>query len=588
MKVVVIASLAYSLVNFRGALLRRMADQGYEVIACAPDSDAAVIDALTAMGVRFRAIPMDRTGTNPWRDLATLLSLRSLLRRERPDVVLAYTQKPIVYGGLAARLSARRISFYAMVTGLGHAFGEPVNAKRALVRAILSRLYRIAIARARCVFVFNDGDTVEMRQRHILQKHHRVVQLPGSGIDLVSFSPQPLPDGPQVFLLVARMLREKGIIEFIEAARLIRKEHPSARFQLLGPLDSNPSGLTRDQLDQRLTGSGVEYLGEARDVRAFFAASTVFVLPTYYREGLPRTIIEAMAIGRAIVTTDTPGCRETVIEGFNGFLVPPRNAVALAQTLVRFAEDASLAAAMGQRSRTLAQQWFDVHRVNDILLDVMFPGEHEEVVAPRRASRALTDRPALELSLALLLGIFLLPLALLTLLAVALLVGAPVLFVQIRAGRGGRLFPLVKFRTMHNRRDANGALLPGTEWLTRGGRIIRRMRVDELPEVCNILRGEMGLIGPRPLLPETVAAMGEAGRLRGAIKPGLTGWAQVNGNALLSETEKLALDLWYIGNRSLRLDFRILWRTLLMVIGGEKVNRAQIGRAYAGTADRRG
>jgi lipopolysaccharide/colanic/teichoic acid biosynthesis glycosyltransferase/glycosyltransferase involved in cell wall biosynthesis len=518
----------------------------------------------------------------------TLRHILTLFRKERPDVILAYTQKPIVYGGIAARLNRCRCSFYAMVTGLGHAFGEPSNTRQVVVRAILSRLYRLAIARARCVFVFNHSDFAEMRDRNILRDHHHVVQLPGSGIDVTAFERQPVPSGPPVFLLVARMLREKGIAEFAQAARQVRIRHPFARFQILGPFESNRSGFTREQLDQALAGSGVEYLGETRDVRPFLAAATVFVLPTYYREGLPRTILEAMAIGRAIVTTDMPGCRETVIEGLNGFLVPPRDAEALANVLLRFVEDAGLATAMGEQSRELAQQKFDVRYVNQKLLDILLPHPAAQLATSERTRRAITDLPALELGIALVLGLFMLPLALLVSLTVALFVGGPVLFVQARAGRDGKPFSLVKFRTMHSRRDAHGALLPDAERLTRGGRILRRTRVDELPEICNVLRGEMGLIGPRPLLPETVAAMGEGGRRRGAIKPGLTGWAQVNGNALLSETEKLALDLWYIAHRSIFLDLRILWRTLLMVIGGERVNSAQIRRAHASTVDRRG
>lgn len=588
MKVVVVASLAYSLVNFRGSLLRAMADRGHDVLACAPDDDPVVRASLAAMGVGFRTVPMDRTGTNPWRDLVTLCALRRLIRSERPDVLLAYTQKPIIYGGIAARLSGRHPSFYAMVTGLGHAFGEPVNAKRALLRAIVSALYRLAVARARCVFVFNDADAAEMRNRRILRSHHRIVQVPGSGIDLAAFAPQPPADGPPVFLLITRILRDKGVAEFARAAAQVRARFPAARFQLLGPFDSNPSGFTREQLDQCLAGTGVEYLGQTRDVRPYLAAASVFVLPTYHREGLPRTLLEALATGRAIVTSDTPGCRDTVVDGFNGFLIPPRDADALAQALLRFVDDAALAAVMGERSRDLARQKFDVRRVNEAMFDIIFPPVHARSASGARARRALTDRPVLERGIAVLLSLFLSPLMLLTLLTVALFVGPPLLFVQSRAGRDGRPFSLVKFRTMRSLRDARGALLSDAERLTRCGRFLRRTRVDELPEICNILRGEMGLIGPRPLLPEAVAAMGEAGRLRGAIRPGLTGWAQVNGNTLLSETEKLALDLWYIAHRSIWLDLRILWRTLLMLIGGERLHGAHIGRAYAGTADRRG
>lgn len=586
MKVVVIASLSYSLVNFRAALLRTMVAAGHDVLACAPDDDAVVISQLTEMGVRFRCIPMDRAGLNPLRDLRTIHALMGVLRSEQPDVVLAYTQKPIIYGGLAARLAAPNAAFHAMVSGLGHAFTEGGGVRRTILRFFVSLLYRVGVARARRIFVFNDCDEEEMRTHNIVRPHHQVVRVAGSGIDVAAFAPRPLPAAPPTFLLVARMLRDKGIVEFIEAARLVRARFPGARFQLLGWLDPNPRGFTREQLDRCLAGSGVEYLGNTSDVRPFLAAATVFVLPTYYREGLPRTILEAMATGRPIVTTDTPGCRETVIPAFNGFLVPPRDAAALAEAFLRFAEDPALAERMGKRSRWLAERRFDVRRVNETLLTAMFPCGAGEPDGPCPGRRAISDIRPLELTLTLLMGVYLLPLALLTAAILGLVLGRPLLLVQRRAGKGGGAFPLVKFRTMHDWRDAQGQLLPDADRLNGVGRLIRRLRLDELPEIYNILRGEMALIGPRPLLPETVAAMGEDGLRRSEVKPGLTGWAQVNGNARLSEKDKLALDLWYIANRSIWLDIRIMWRTLIMLIGGEKVNDTQIGRAYAGTADR--
>ena len=585
MKVVVLASLAYSLVNFRATLLRAMAEQGHQILACAPDEDPDVIPTLAANGIQFRTIPMERAGTNPLRDLKTLYHLVRLFRVERPDVILAYTQKPIIYGGMAARLALPNARFYAMVSGLGHAFTAG-GGGRALLRRCLIALFRIAIARARCIFVFNDCDAGEMRRLHILHAKHRVARVAGSGIDLERFARQPVPSGPPTFLMVARILRDKGVLEFIEAAKLIRARHPAARFQLLGWLDTGARGFRRVELEERLRDSGVDYLGDTRDVRPFLAASTIFVLPSYYREGLPRTLLEAMATGRAIITTDMHGCRETVIPGFNGILVQPRDATALAQAMEDLVADPARTMEMGKRSRWLAARRFDVHRVNDMLLTEMFDRGTNDQLKARRPARALNDRRALQFALALLLGLFLLPLALLTAIAAAIASGGSVLLVQQRAGKGATNFGLIKFRTMHDLYDAEGQLLPDTLRLNRLGVLLRRLRLDELPEIYNILRGDMALIGPRPLLPSTIAAMGPDGMRRCEVSPGLTGWAQVNGNALLSEQEKLALDLWYIAHRSLALDMLILWRTMVMVIRGERVNGAHIRRAYAGVADR--
>jgi glycosyltransferase involved in cell wall biosynthesis len=243
MKIVILASLAYSLVNFRGALIAAMVVKGHDVVACAPDHDPETEQKLAGMGVRYRRIPMDRTGLNPFRDLATLRHLVRLVRDEDPDVVLAYTQKPIVYGGIATRLAGNGAQFHAMVSGLGHVYGREGGVKRAMLRMAVSWLYRIAVARAATVFVFNRDDAGEMRRHGILRPEHRVVQVPGSGVDPAHFAPHPIPAGPPVFLMIARLMRDKGLLEFVEAARLVHARFPEARFHILGPMDSNPTGI---------------------------------------------------------------------------------------------------------------------------------------------------------------------------------------------------------------------------------------------------------------------------------------------------------------------------------------------------------
>jgi glycosyltransferase involved in cell wall biosynthesis len=388
-KIVVLASLAYSLTNFRGALLSAMVEAGHRVIACAPDENAETRAALRAMGVEFRVIRMQRTGSNPLADMQTLADYVRLLRDERPDAVLAYTQKPIIYGGIAARIVGN-IRFHAMCSGLGHVFTDDGEArhslKRRALRTVVSGLYRIAVARADTVFVFNSDDAAEMCRLGILRDGQRVIQVPGSGVDTGRFGFRPVPAGPPVFLLIARLLRDKGLFEFAEAARLLRPKWPEARFCLLGPIDPNPSGVTLAELAQWNASGGVEYLGETRDVAAFLAQASVFVLPSFYREGLPRTILEALATGRAIITTDAPGCREPIEPGANGFLVPVRDAPALARAMEMFLKDPGLAERMGKRSRQIAVDRFDVDKVNALLLSSMAldrPGARPRRAPPR-------------------------------------------------------------------------------------------------------------------------------------------------------------------------------------------------------------
>jgi glycosyltransferase involved in cell wall biosynthesis len=369
--VVVFGGCASALLSFRGHLLRSIAANGHHVLALAPEYDEIVANTLNGMGVEFATVPMARATIDPIADLRTIRELYRILRTEKPDIFLAYNMKPIVYGGLAARLAgvSRR---YMMIAGLGYVFTDDgeVSRARELLRTVSSALYRLAMGGAEAVIVFNPDDRDELKMRRIVRAGQPLIQVAGTGIDLSHYAEVPPPSGSPVFLLIARLLRHKGIFEYTEAARRLRSKYPGVRVQLLGPFDPNPSGISRDNLDAWTREGAVEYLGETRDVRPYLAASTVYVLPSY-REGIPRTVLEAMATGRAVVTTDSPGCRDTVVHGENGFLVPVRDPVALASAMERFVVDRSLAVWMGRRAREMVEARFDVHRVNQTLLATM-------------------------------------------------------------------------------------------------------------------------------------------------------------------------------------------------------------------------
>lgn len=380
-KVLVVASLAWSLVNFRGRLLADMVAAGHEVTAAAPEADPEIFRVLTGMGVGYVQVPMQRASHSVAADLRTLMALVRLIRALRPNIVLAYTQKPIVYSGIAARL-AGHTQFFAMVSGLGHAFTDDGGGGRRLLRGVLARLYRLALGKAQAVIVFNSDDGAEMARHDMLPPGLPVVQVPGSGIDIGRFAQKALPVGPPVFLLIARLLVNKGLREYVTAARILRTEFPGVRFQVLGPPDANPAGLPAAELAGWQAEGVIEYLGETRDVTPYLAAAAVFVLPTWYREGLPRTILEAMATGRAVVTTDAPGCRDAVRDDDNGFLVPVRDAEALADAMRRFIDNPKLATQMGARGRALAETHYDVAIVNRQLLKTLGLARTVDVVAP--------------------------------------------------------------------------------------------------------------------------------------------------------------------------------------------------------------
>jgi glycosyltransferase involved in cell wall biosynthesis len=368
MRVAVVGGLAQSLINFRGELLRAMVAEGHEVLALAPEDDPSVREALRALGVSYARVPFDRAGLSPLRDAVALFSLARTLARFRADAVLTYTAKPVVYGSLAARFAGvpRRV---AMITGVGSALGGGPGARRALAFA-LKKLYAVALRQTDLVFFQNPDDEALFRRLGLVGPRQRVRRINGSGVDLARFSPVPMPAGPTSFLMIARLLRDKGVFEYVEAARAIRKSQRTTRFWLLGGLDGNPSGVTAAELDAWRKEGVIEYLGATADVRPFIAQAHVVVLPSY-REGMPRSLLEAMAMARPIITTGAPGCKETVEHGRNGLLVRVRDAEALEEGMRQLLAVPERLGAMGRYSRVMAEQRFDVHAVNRVILAEM-------------------------------------------------------------------------------------------------------------------------------------------------------------------------------------------------------------------------
>lgn len=377
-RVLVVAGDAASLWNFRGALLRSMCTSGYDVVGVAPFQSNDVVARLSAMGVRYSPVILERAGLNPFGDLVSLLQMRTLIRREQPDVVLSYTIKPVIYGSLAANW-ARVPKIYALITGLGAAFYSP-GKKGQILRFIAVVLYRLALARCTKVLVQNP-EIAELFIREGIVEAAKIAVVTGSGVDLQHFHAAPAPCGPPIFLLLARMLRDKGIEEYVAAARVIKQQMPSARFLLVGDVDPNPAAIAIAKLNEWHREGVVEYRPAVSDVRPLLSGCSVFVLPSYH-EGMPRSVLEAMAMSRPIITTDTIGCRDTVInagpiddagirEGDNGLLVPVRSVDPLAAAILRLATDPELCSQMGQAGRKICEERFDVKLINQQMLTAM-------------------------------------------------------------------------------------------------------------------------------------------------------------------------------------------------------------------------
>ena len=370
-KIFVLASDAPSLVNFRGPLLTALMAAGHSVSVAAPMllPESPTARTLKKMGIPSYDFSLSRTGMNPVADFAMAVSLFRLMRKIRPDVVLSYTIKPVIWGTLAAWI-ARVPRRYALITGLGYAFTGRATGKRLIIQRIARWLYKCALARATKVFFQNPDDAALFKNLGLVPGHVPIVVVNGSGVDTAHFAPVPLPKGPMSFLLIARLLGDKGIREYVQAASIIRRNHPTVRFDLVGGLDTNPDTIALAEVERWHALGDIIWHGPLDDVRPAIAAAHVYVLPSY-REGTPRTVLEAMSMGRAVITTDAPGCRETVVEGINGFLVPVRDEVALANAMKRFIDRQDLVVEMGLTSRRIAEDKYDVHKVNAVMLAEM-------------------------------------------------------------------------------------------------------------------------------------------------------------------------------------------------------------------------
>jgi glycosyltransferase involved in cell wall biosynthesis len=361
MRVVVIGGWAPSLIKFRGPLLAAMVARGHDVIAMAADGSAAVHSELAAIGVRFEPIELARAGLDPIADARTIRALARRLRAIGPDLVLGYTIKPVIYGSLAARLAGVRHRA-AMITGMGSALSSARTAKQRAVAMVARLLYRAGLAQCEVVIFQNTDDRDELARIGALPRHARVAIVRGSGVDLAHYAPSPLPPGPPVFLFLGRLLRDKGIAEYVAAARLVRARYPAARFRIAGWLDANPESLAQAELDAVIADGTIEYLGASDDVRPHLAAAHVLVLPSY-REGTPRSVLEAMAMSRAVITTNAPGCRETVVDGESGLLVDVGDARQLAAAMIRVIAAPALLARLAAAGHARARALYDAHTV---------------------------------------------------------------------------------------------------------------------------------------------------------------------------------------------------------------------------------
>lgn len=346
------ANSFWNIANFRAGLVASLAAAGYRILIVAPGADGAWA---AERGAEAIDISINRSGLNPIDDALLIFGYHKLIRRLRPDIFIGFTAKPNIYGSMAAAVG--RLPALPNVSGLGTAFIKPGP-----LSALVGGLYRLAFRNCPIVF-FQNPDDAELFVGRKIVRREQVRVLPGSGVDLSRFSPAPPSQGIR-FLFIGRLLGDKGVREFVEAARLVRSDHPDWKFQLLGPLDEgNRSAIKQTELDQWLADGWVEHLGQADDVRPYITAATAVVLPSY-REGLPRSLLEAAAMARPLIATDVPGNRHIVRDGYNGLLCAARDPTELAKAMTKMgAMPIDERHAMGQAGRELVESEFGEARV---------------------------------------------------------------------------------------------------------------------------------------------------------------------------------------------------------------------------------
>ena len=373
-KVMLIGTVASSFLGFRADLIKQLLLKNYKVYALTSEYTQDELKGIELLGAIPITYELNRGGINPLADAKATYALSKKIEDINPDLVFSYFSKPVIFGTLAAKL-AKVPRVIGMLEGLGYTFTEQpegLSKKAQLIKTIQVLLYKITLPQLDNIIFLNPDDPKDLLEAYHI-KVKKLDVLGGIGLDLDEYNYQPIEtiDSPISFLFIGRMLKEKGIHDFIAAAKIVKQSYPNVQFTVLGAIDSsNPGALQQSELDRLVSLNIINYPGQVDDVQKWIEDSHVFVLPSY-REGVPRSTQEAMAIGRAIITTDVPGCRETVIDGVNGFLVEKWNPQVLAEKMIYFIEHPEDIKKMGYESYKIAQEKFDADKVNKRLITML-------------------------------------------------------------------------------------------------------------------------------------------------------------------------------------------------------------------------
>lgn len=369
--ILIVGATSWSIVNFRGDLIKALIINGFSVFTAVDKYEDNHFDLLSTMGVTPLTVRLQRTGMNPLKDLTTIGDLKKIITKHHIELVIPYTIKPVIYSSIAARKTKTKV--ISLITGLGFSFSG-LNFKSKILQFLNEILYKRYVTKNEVIIFQNKDDYQLFLDRNILNKNHKVAIVSGSGVNLDKFSAKNYPENPNEtvsFLIVARLIKEKGIGLFIQAAKILKEKYPYTSFHVIGSAETSPSAIKLEELNAFNEQGILIYHGEQINIPEHLEQKDVYVLPSFYREGIPRSILEALAVGLPIITTDSPGCRETVLTKENGFLIAPNNLDELLNAMEYFILNTDKIAQMGKKSRIYAENRFDVNIINKEIVELV-------------------------------------------------------------------------------------------------------------------------------------------------------------------------------------------------------------------------
>ena len=370
--ILIITSYGPSLINFRLHLIKKILSKGHKVSVAVPINNFSnkLQKELKDLGININIFLLSSKDYNFFKDFKSIFEIYKIIQNSKPDIIISYTPKPIIYTGIVLKFFPK-ISYYPLITGLGSPFTEINTIKKFFFKFLISQLYRVALKNSFKVILQNKDDMSLILKLKIIRQKKKLFVVNGSGVDLNDYPLSSLPSKP-LFFLFSRLLIYKGVREYVKAAKIVLSRLPTVKFQLSVVLDENPSCINIHELQSWINQGDIEYLGEIKSVQSILKSCKYYVLPSYYREGVPRSTLEALSTGRPIITTDLPGCRETVIHQKNGLLIPAKDTLALAKAMIRLLEEKEeVIQNMAKESFLIAKNKFEVNKVNESYINIL-------------------------------------------------------------------------------------------------------------------------------------------------------------------------------------------------------------------------